>query len=176
MEKHTETWKKIKAKFLNTKKKSAHKKEDIKEWFKLYNLLYKLDYIKLKSRQNIDKTSFRIGCLTHTQLIIIRKNIPRPRLEDPNSRESVISIKYILIINKQIPPLIIFAGKVFISQIFSKLIPRNQIITYTKKGSNTIVLRVEWIKYFDKHTKRQMELDEKRWQRAKDNKSNKKDV
>ena len=62
----------------------------------------------------MDKTGFRIGYLTHAQLIIIRKNIPRPRFKNLNLRESVTSIECILVTGKQIPPLIIFAGKVFI--------------------------------------------------------------
>ena len=60
--------------------------------------------------------------------------------------------------------------------MFSKLVPRDWIIVYTEKGSNTMVLGVEWIKHFDKYIKRQMEPDEKRWQRAEDDESDEKDV
>ena len=47
------------------KRKLIYKKEDIEEWFKLYNLLYKLNYIKPKNRWNIDKTGFRIDYLIY---------------------------------------------------------------------------------------------------------------
>ena len=58
VERHSDTWQKVKVKFLDMKRKSAHKKEDIEEWYELYSLLCEMDQIEPDNTWNLDETGF----------------------------------------------------------------------------------------------------------------------
>jgi hypothetical protein len=163
VDRHSDGWKLMRLKYLDVNRKAAHKKEDLRAWFELYDFLCEDFGIPPANRWNMDESGFRVGVLEIRQMVITRKEVRACYMANPEVRTLVTSCECISGDGKQIPPGVIFPGKVFVPWMYPGILPPDWLIGYSDKGYNTAELGLGWLKHFDKHTKRLMEPDNPEW-------------
>lgn len=163
VERHKDEWKTLKLKFLDVQRKAAHKKEDISQWFELFEFI--VDEWDLAPAQiwNMDETGFRIGVLEGLQLVLCRAEVRALYMDSPEKRTLVTSCETVSAAGESIPPGIIFPAKCHIPWMFPEDLPEDWMIGYSDKGYNTVELGIGWIQHFDKYTKRLLEPDNQKW-------------
>ncbi|RKF83704.1 hypothetical protein GcM3_009047, partial [Golovinomyces cichoracearum] len=149
VERHKDEWKTLKLKFLDVQRKAAHKKEDISQWFELFEFI--VDEWDLAPAQiwNMDETGFRIGVLEGLQLVLCRAEVRALYMDSPEKRTLVTSCETVSAAGESIPPGIIFPAKCHIPWMFPEDLPEDWMIGYSDKGYNTVELGIGWIQHFD---------------------------
>lgn len=126
----------------------------ISAWFKLVEETKAKYGVHDNDMHNFNKTGFQIGVIGSIKVVIGLERRIRPNLIQPGDREWVTVIQSICAIGYATPPFIIYKGRVHISAWYEETdIPRNWKLLVSKNGWTNNVLRLEWLKHFDAHTK-----------------------
>ena len=105
-----------------------------------------------KDTYNFDETGFLIGKIS-SQLVVTGSEKPGKRKKlQPGDREWVTLVQGVGATGKVIPPFIIFAGKVLISNWFYDL-PHDWVLQVSPTGWTNNNLALAWLKHFDAHAK-----------------------
>jgi hypothetical protein len=143
----------IKLKFLDQSRKMMHKKELLAEWFELFQIL-RDEGIEDCDIWNMDETGFRVGVISRSSMVCTRKAVKNVYLANPNDRELVTSVECISATGRVIPPLAILPAKVFLPWYHPNQLPDEYQTAHSASGYNNSELAMEWLKHFEKHTRR----------------------
>jgi hypothetical protein len=124
----------------------------IQPWFALVQSMKEKYGIVDKDIYNFDESGFLMGKIS-SQLVITGSEKPgKPKKLQPGDREWVTLIQGVGATGKRIPPFIVFAGKVLISNWFHDL-PRDWVIQVSPTGWTNNDLALAWLEHFDSHAK-----------------------
>ena len=102
---------------------------------------------------NFDESGFLIGKIS-SQLVVTGLEKPGKRKKlQPGDREWVTLVQGVGATGKVIPPFLILAGKVLISNWFTKDLPRDWVINVSPTGWTNNDLALAWLHHFDTHAK-----------------------
>jgi hypothetical protein len=102
---------------------------------------------------NFNESSFLIGKIS-SQLVVTGSEKPRKRKKlQPSDRKWVTLVQGVGATGKRIPPFLIFAGKVLISNWFTEDLPRDWVIQVSPTGWTNNDLALAWLKHFNSHAK-----------------------
>ena len=95
-----------------------------------------------------------MGVISTAKVITGSKRAGQPVSVQPENREWVTVIKSVCADGFNLPPMIIFAGKVHISTWYTDMLPLDWSITVSNNGQTTDSLTLTWLtEVFQKHTK-----------------------
>jgi hypothetical protein len=124
----------------------------IRPWFTLVQNMKAQYGIADEDMYNFDESGFLMGKIT-PQLVVTSSDKPGKRKQlQPGDREWVTLVQGVSATGKVIPPFLIFAGKVLISNWFYDL-PRNWVIQVSPTGWTNNNLALAWLKHFDSHAR-----------------------
>jgi hypothetical protein len=134
------------------------KNEDPKiigDWFELVRNVKAKYGIQDDDVYNFDETGFMMGVIGTELVVTGTEKRNRPKTVQPGNREWVTVIQGVNALGWAIPPFIIFKGLHHLSAWYEgDDIPSDWTIALSNNGWTTNELGFEWIKHFDKHTKK----------------------
>ena len=102
---------------------------------------------------NFDESGFLMGKIS-SQLVVTGIDKPgKAKKLQPGDREWTTLIQGVSAIGRVIPPFLIFAGKVLISNWFTEDLPRNWVIQVSPTGWTNNDLALAWLEHFDTHAR-----------------------
>jgi hypothetical protein len=102
---------------------------------------------------NFDESGFLMGKIS-SQLVVTGTEKPRKvKKLQPRDCEWTTLVQGVSAIGRVIPPFLIFAGKVLISNWFTKDLPRNWVIHVSPTGWTNNDLALAWLEHFDTHAR-----------------------
>jgi hypothetical protein len=125
----------------------------IEPWFMLVqNMKAKYGIID-DDMYNFDESGFLMGKIS-SQLVVTGIDKPgKAKKLQPGDREWTTLIQGVSAIGRVIPPFLIFAGKVLISNWFTEDLPRNWVIQVSPTGWTNNDLALAWLEHFDTHAR-----------------------
>ena len=124
----------------------------IQPWFSLVLCMKEKYGITNEDIYNFDESGFLMGKIS-SQLVVTGSEKPgKAKKLQPGDREWVTLVQGVGATGKVIPPFIIFAGKVLISNWFYKL-PRDWVIQVSPTGWTNNNLALAWLEHFDSHAR-----------------------
>ena len=125
----------------------------IEPWFMLVqNMKAKYGIID-DDMYNFDESGFLMGKIS-SQLVVTGIDKPgKAKKLQPGDREWTTLIQGVSAIGRVIPPFLIFAGKVLISNWFTEDLPRNWVIQVSPTGWTNNDLALAWLEHFDMHAR-----------------------
>jgi hypothetical protein len=128
--------------------------EVISSWFKLVKDTKAKYGVHNDEVHNFDKTGFQMGVIGSMKVVTGSERRTRSDLIQPGDHEWVTGIQSICAAGYATLPFIIYKGHVHISAWYGEAdIPRNWKLSVSKNGWTNNALGLEWLKYFDAHTK-----------------------
>jgi hypothetical protein len=122
----------------------------IQPWFALVQGIKEKYGIIDEDMYNFDESGFLMGKIS-SQLVVTGSEKPgKAKKIQPGDREWTTLIQGVGATGKRIPPFLIFAGKVLISNWFYD-VPRDWVIQVSPTGWTNNDLAVAWLKHFDSH-------------------------
>jgi hypothetical protein len=124
----------------------------IRDWFRLVqNTIQKYGIVD-NDIYNFDETGFQMGVIS-TAKVITGTNRGKPVSVQPGNREWATVIDCISSYGWNVPPVIIFEGKVHQSTWYSDTLPSDWVIGVSENGWTDNELGLTWLKeVFEKHT------------------------
>jgi len=124
----------------------------IRDWFRLVRNTIEKYGILEEDIYNFDETGFQMG-VTPTAKVITGANKGKPVSVQPGNREWVTVIDCISSSGYNVPPVIIFEGKMHQSTWYSETLPLDWVIGVSENGWTDNVLGLTWLEHvFEKHT------------------------
>jgi hypothetical protein len=142
----------IKLKFLDQSRKMMHKKELLREWFELFQMLQD-EGVEDCNIWNMDETGFRIGVIHISSLVVTRKEVKKVYMANPMDRTLVTSVECVSTDGRTIPPLAILPQKVFMPWFHPNQMPDDYQTAHSDAGYNNSELALLWLEHFDKYTR-----------------------
>ena len=102
---------------------------------------------------NFNKTSFQIGVISTSKVIILLDRKSRLRIKQPRNQKWIITIKVVNIRRQTIPLFIIFNSKLHLLTQYNTSILTTQRIAISKNRQTNNKLGLEWIQHFYENTK-----------------------
>ena len=125
----------------------------IQPWFTLVQSTKAKYGIIDKDTYNFDESGFLMGKIS-SQLVVTGSEKPGKRKKlQPGDREWVTLVQGVGATGKVIPPFLILAGKVLISNWFTEDLPRDWVIDVSPTGWTNNNLALAWLHHFDTHAK-----------------------
>jgi hypothetical protein len=125
----------------------------IEPWFTLVQNMKAKYGIVDDDMYNFDESGFLMGKIS-SQLVVTGIEKPgKAKKLQPGDREWTTLIQGVSATGRVIPPFLIFAGKVLISNWFTEDLPRNWVIQVSPTGWTNNDLALAWLEHFDTHTK-----------------------
>jgi hypothetical protein len=125
----------------------------IQPWFTLVQSIKAKYGIIDEDMYNFDESGFLMGKIS-SQLVVTGSEKPGKRKKlQPGDREWVTLVQGIGVTGKVIPPFLILAGKVLISNWFTEDLPRDWVINVSPTGWTNNNLALAWLHHFDMHAK-----------------------
>jgi hypothetical protein len=125
----------------------------LRPWFTLVQNMKAKYGIADEDTYNFDESGFLMGKIT-PQLVVTGSEKPgKAKKLQPSDREWVTLVQGVGATGKAIPPFLIFAGKVLISNWFTPDIPRDWVIQVSPNGWTNNNLALAWLEHFDSHAK-----------------------
>ena len=129
----------------------------IKPWFNLVQRTKQAYSIPNKDTYNFNKTGFIIGKILSQLIIIGLERRREPKAIQPGNYKWVTVIQAINAAGQAVPPLIIFAGKYYLSIWYQEgNIPSDQAIAISDNGWTINKIGVAWLKHFIQYTNAQL--------------------
>lgn len=126
----------------------------LRAWFRLIQNIIAKYGILLEDIYNFDETGFQMGVIATANVITGSERAGRPVCIQPGNREWVTAIESICADGTSIPPMVIFEGKVHISNWYIETLPTDWVIGVSEKGWTNDELGLLWLtNVFEKHTK-----------------------
>jgi hypothetical protein len=138
----------IKLKFLDQSRKMMHKKEWLKEWFDLFQMLRE-EGVEDCNIWNMDETGFRVGVISRSSMVVTRKEVKKIYMANPMDRTLVTSVECVSADGRVIPPLAILPQKVFIPWFHESSVPDDYATAHSDCGYNNTELALCWLDHFD---------------------------
>jgi DDE superfamily endonuclease/Tc5 transposase DNA-binding domain/helix-turn-helix, Psq domain len=124
----------------------------IRDWFRLVQNTIEKYGILDEDVYNFDETGFQMGVIS-TAKVITGAEKAKPVSIQPGNREWVTVIDCISSYGWNIPPVIIFEGKVHQSTWYSETLPSDWVIGVSENGWTDNELGFTWLEHvFEKHT------------------------
>jgi hypothetical protein len=124
----------------------------IRDWFRLVQNTIEKYGILEEDIYNFDETGFQMGVIS-TAKVITRADRAKPVSIQPGNREWVTAIDCISSYGWNVPPVIIFEGKMHQSIWYSETLPSDWVIGVSENGWTDNELGLTWLKeVFEKHT------------------------
>jgi DDE superfamily endonuclease/Tc5 transposase DNA-binding domain/helix-turn-helix, Psq domain len=124
----------------------------IRDWFRLVQNITEKYGILEEDIYNFDETGFQMGVIS-TAKVITGADRAKPVSVQPGNREWVTVIDCISSYGWNIPPVIIFEGKVHQSTWYSDTLPLDWVIGVSENGWTDNELGLKWLEHvFEKHT------------------------
>jgi hypothetical protein len=128
--------------------------EVIGVWFKLVADTKAKYSVHDDDMHNFDKTGFQMGVIGSMKVVTGSERRTRPNLVQPGDREWVTVIQSICATGYTTPSFIIYKGHVHISVWYEEAdILHDWKLSVSENSWTNNVLGLEWLKYFDMHTK-----------------------
>jgi hypothetical protein len=128
----------------------------IRDWFRLVRNTIAKYGIMDEDIYNFDETGFQMGVIA-TAKVVTGANRGKPVSVQPGNREWVTVIDCISSYGWNVPPVIIFEGKVHQSTWYSDTLPLDWVIGVSENGWTDNELGLTWLKHvFEKHTTHRM--------------------
>ena len=125
----------------------------IQPWFTLVQSTKAKYGIIDKDTYNFDESGFLMGKIS-SRLVVTGSEKPGKRKKlQPGDREWVTLVQGVGATGKVIPPFLILAGKVLISNWFTEDLPRDWVIDVSPTGWTNNNLALAWLHHFDTHAK-----------------------
>ena len=129
----------------------------IKGWFRLVQNIKAKYGILDNDTYNFDEAGFMMGVISTGAVVTASERRTRPKSVQQGNREWTTAIQCINAMGWAIPPFIIFQGKHHLSAWYKEgNLPQDWVIAVSENGWTTNELGLEWLKHFDKHTKRRV--------------------
>ena len=126
----------------------------IREWFQLIQNTIAKYGIQEEDIYNFDETGFQMGVITTAKVITGSERAGKPVCVQPGNREWVTVIESVSSYGWNLPPMIIFEGKVHISTWYTDELPKDWTLAVSDKGWTDDSLGLTWLTdVFQKHTK-----------------------
>jgi hypothetical protein len=142
----------MKLQFLDQSRKVMHKKEWLKEWFELFQMLRE-DGVEDCNIWNMDETGHQIGVILRSSLVVSRKEVRKVYIANPIDRTLVTSVECVSVRGRVIPPLAILPQKVFMPWFHQNSVPDEYTTAHSDAGYNNTELALLWLEHFDKYTR-----------------------
>ncbi|KAH5464313.1 hypothetical protein HBI65_251110 [Parastagonospora nodorum] len=124
----------------------------IQPWFALVQGMKEKYGVADEDMYNFDESGFLMGKIS-SQLVVTGSEKPgKAKKLQPGDREWVTLVQGVGATGKVIPPFLIFAGKVLISNWFHDL-PRDWVIQVSPTGWTNNDLALAWLEHFDSHAR-----------------------
>jgi hypothetical protein len=144
-------YKRVKAKPMEVQRKLAQEPEALKGWFdRLQSIKEELGILP-EDVYNMDETGCRIGVATSQY--VYSKNGREVFIPNANNRELVTLVECICASGHAIPPMVIIKAATIMEHWVVDL-PDDVLISVSDSGYSNDSLALEWIKHFDKMTKK----------------------
>jgi hypothetical protein len=125
----------------------------IEPWFTLVQNIKAKYGIVDNNIYNFNKSSFLMGKIL-SQLVVTGTEKPgKVKKLQPRDREWTTLVQGVSAIGRVIPPFLIFAGKVLISNWFTEDLLRNWVIHVSPTGWTNNDLALAWLEHFDTHAR-----------------------
>ncbi len=125
----------------------------IQPWFTLVQSMKAKYGIVDEDMYNFDESGFLMGKIS-SQLVVTGSEKPGRRKKlQPGDRGWVTLVQGVGATGRVIPPFLIFAGKVLISNWFTEDLPRDWVIKVSPTGWTNNNLALAWLEHFDAHAK-----------------------
>jgi hypothetical protein len=106
---------------------------------------------------NFDKSGFMMGIISTGAVVTSSERQGRPKTVQQGNQEWMTVIQGINAMGWAIPPFIIFQGKHHLSAWYKEgSAPHDWVIAVSENGWTSNELGLQWLKHFDKHTKRRV--------------------
>ncbi|EFQ90857.1 hypothetical protein PTT_12453 [Pyrenophora teres f. teres 0-1] len=106
---------------------------------------------------NFDEAGFIVGQISTGAVVTASERRGRPKAVQQGNREWTTVIQGINATGWAIPPFIIFKGRYHLSALYKEdNLPQDWVIAVSENGWTTNELGLQWLKYFDEHTKRRV--------------------
>lgn len=129
----------------------------IQGWFGLVANIKAMYGIQDDDTYNFDEAGFIMDQISTGAVVTGSERRGRPKSVQRGNREWVTVIQGINAMGWPIPPFIILKGKYHLSAWYKeKDLPYNWVIAVSENGWTTNKLGLQWLKHFDKHTKRRV--------------------
>jgi hypothetical protein len=125
----------------------------IQRWFDLVKGMKEKWGIVDDDIYNFDETGFMMGKISSQLVVTSSEGFGKKKRVQPGNREWVTVIQGVGASGRQIPPFVIFAGKVLINVWFEDL-PADWVLEVSPNGWTNNQLALAWLEHFDTHTKR----------------------
>jgi hypothetical protein len=124
----------------------------VRDWFRLVRNITEKYGILEEDIYNFDETGFQMGVIS-TAKVITGADRAKPVSVQPGNREWVTVIDCISSYGWNVPPVIIFEGKVHQSTWYSDTLPLDWVIGVSENGWTDNELGLKWLEHvFEKHT------------------------
>jgi hypothetical protein len=125
----------------------------LQPWFALVQSIKAKYGIVDDDMYNFDESGFLMGKIS-SQLVVTGSEKPGKRKKiQPGDREWATLVQGVGSTGKVIPPFLILAGKVLISNWFTEDLPRDWVIDVSPTGWTNNNLALAWLHHFDTHAK-----------------------
>ena len=125
----------------------------LQPWFTLVQSIKAKYGIIDEDMYNFDESGFLMGKIS-SQLVVTGSEKPGKRKKiQPGDREWTTLVQGVGATGKVIPPFLILAGKVLISNWFTEDLPRDWVIDVSPSGWTNNDLAIAWLHHFDTHAK-----------------------
>jgi hypothetical protein len=146
-------WKTLRSKPISSKRRDAHKVDDINEHFRAYQRCIKYWRVQESDIYNFDETGFQIGVVVGDRVIVPR-DCDTVWISDPENRELVTAIITINCKGQKVPPMIIFKGAYHLRKNFDNDLDGDILFARSESGFTTDRLGLKYIEHFDRFTKK----------------------
>jgi hypothetical protein len=103
---------------------------------------------------NFDETGFAMGIISTARVVTMAEKTGKPVVLQPGNREWVTSIETVNAMGWSLPPMVLFAGQVYLGSWFQTTeVPGDWWIQTSPNGWTSDDIGVEWLeKHFEPHT------------------------
>jgi hypothetical protein len=131
--------------------------ETIRGWFYLVENMKAKHGILDEDTFNFDESGFMMGMISTGAVVTGSDRRGRPKTIQQGNREWTTVIQGINAMGWAIPPFVIFQGKHHLSAWYKEEdLPQDWVIAVSENGWTNNELGLEWLKHFNKHTKRKV--------------------